>query len=119
MSVDKKIELRKEMEPYVDDHRCIDISKFRKENPKIYALLPHYYGSVSEAIEENGWVKVGRREGQTPTLKNQLAYEMLKELREKQGVTLQKIAEKHGVSRAAINQLYQALKSTIENKEVQ
>ncbi len=109
----KKEQLVELMEEYVNGN-IIDISKFRNENPNDYALLSHYFGSVNEAIEKNGWVKIQRRGKQgTVTLRNKLAYDMLKQMREHH--TLEEIAQKYGVTRPGVNQLYKALESSIED----
>ncbi len=116
--MDKKTELLNIMKEYVDDGNCINISKFHTEHPKEYALLPHYFGSVNNAIAEGGWIKVTKPQhkgGKGMILRDALAYEMLKLMRnggkiEKQ--TLEEIAGKYDVTRPAINQLFKALEKT-------
>lgn len=115
---DKKKQLEMLMKKYVDKNNCIDIAKFRQDNPNDYALLSHYFGSVNQAIENNGWVKVQKtssKTGKKVTLRNQLAYEAIKNMRKDS--TLEQIATKYGVTRAAINQLFHALESTIEDEK--
>lgn len=115
MSVDKKKQLHDLMKKYVDNNNCINISKFRQDNPSEYALLPHYFGSVNQAIEEYGWVKVIKtkgKEGNRVTLRNQLAYDMLKQMRKNK--TLEDIAQTYGVTRPAINQLFKALEASMK-----
>jgi predicted XRE-type DNA-binding protein len=117
MDKDRKQQLVNLMSNYVDENNCIDISRFRTENPDEYALLPHYFGTVNNAVESNGWVKIIKttgKEGQRVTLRNQLAYDMLLELRKNE--TLEQIAQKYGVTRPAVNQLFKALKSTINQQ---
>lgn len=119
--MDKKLELLNIMSQYVDEGNCINISKFHNEHPKEYALLPHYFGSVTGAIAEGGWIKVSRPQhkgGKGMILRDALAYEMLKLMRnggkiEKQ--TLEEIACKYDVTRPAINQLFKALEKTHQN----
>lgn len=109
---DKKQTLYELMKKYVDQNNCIDISTFRRENPNEYSLLPHYFGGINQAIEYFGWVKISKvksKNGEKLTLRNKLAYDMLKKLREDN--TLESIANKYGVTRPAINQLYKALEA--------
>lgn len=117
--MDKKNELLNLMSQYVDENsNCINISKFHNENPKEYALLPHYFGSVNGAIAEGGWIKISKPQhkgGKGMILRDALALEMLKLMRnggkvEKQ--TLEEIAKKFEVTRPAINQLFKALEKT-------
>lgn len=110
----KKEQLQELMKQYVDSNNCIDISEFRKNHPNEYALLPHYFGGINEAIEQNGWINISKtnnKKGETVTLRNQLAYHMLKNLRKEK--TLQQIADEFHCSRPAINQLYHALDAQI------
>jgi DNA-directed RNA polymerase sigma subunit (sigma70/sigma32) len=51
------------------------------------------------------------------TLRNRLAYDFLKELRSKH--TLAEISQIYGVSRALINQQYQALETAIKAEEIE
>jgi len=113
---DRKEELQTLMQGFVNDKKCIDIAAFHKKYKKEYSLLPHYFGSVNEAIEQMGWIKISKAQhvkGKGATLKNQLAYDYLQYLRKNN--TLEDIANKYGVTRAAIGQLHKALKSTIES----
>lgn len=113
--VDKRAALVDLMKNYVNEQGSIDITKFRLENPTEYALLPHYFGGVNSAIDQCGWIKVVKtkgRQGSRATLRNQLAYDMIKDLRKKN--TLEVIGNKYGVSRAAINQLFKALESEVQ-----
>jgi hypothetical protein len=121
MDKDKKNELLNLMKQYVDESNCIDISRFHSEHAKEYALLPHYFGSVNQAIAAGGWIKVSKPQhkgGKGMILRDTLAYEMLKLLRnggkvEKQ--TLEEIAGKYDVTRPAINQLFKALDKAHKN----
>lgn len=118
--MDKKQELFEIMKEYVDEHNRIDIAKFREEHQKEYALLPHYFGSVNNAIAQYGWVKYIKAQhkgGKGMILRDQLAYDMLNLLRKGGKVdrqTLEEIANKYEVTRPAINQLHKALESTFE-----
>jgi DNA-binding transcriptional ArsR family regulator len=111
IKIDKQTELSILMKKYVSEQGMIDITSFRVENPTEYALLPHYFGTVNNAIESNGWVKVVKTKGvQAPrmNLRDQLALYALSELRKKE--TFEQIGEKFGgVSRAAVSQLYKVL----------
>jgi hypothetical protein len=60
MDKDRKQQLVNLMSNYVDENNCIDISRFRTENPDEYALLPHYFGTVNNAVESNGWAAAAR-----------------------------------------------------------
>ena len=113
--IDKKEMLKGLMKKYVDEHGCMDITKFRNENANEYALLPHYFGGIDKAIEQCGWVKKVLAKGKKGTkvkLRDQLAYDMLVELRKTK--TLEQIAQRYGVTRPGINQLFKALEATIE-----
>lgn len=109
--IDKKVELTDLMKRYVDEDNCIDIAQFHVENQKAYSLLPHYFGSVNNAIADNGWIKITRPQHikiNTVSLSDQLAYDMLETMRNK-GMTYEQIAGKYGVSKAAISQRHKAL----------
>ena len=125
MEIGKESELLNLMSKYVDNSDTIDISKFRLENRAEYTLLPYYFGGVNAAIERGGWVKISKtkdykfhrgrwsRSGsEIATLQSRLAYDMIKTLRNQN--TLEEIGDHYKVSRAAINQLYKALKSKID-----
>ncbi|MFW6242997.1 MAG: hypothetical protein ACOC2W_02465 [bacterium] len=117
MRSDRKEQLTKLMKKYVEGNR-IDIVSFRKDNPSEYSLLSHYFGSVSDAISKNGWVKVSKRKKNGKvTLRDTLAFEMLKKLKEDDHKTYEEIAQDKGVTRPAVSQLYQALKAEIEENE--
>lgn len=119
MNTERKERLTNLMKKYVSKGNIIDISAFRKDNPNEYALLSHYFGSVNNAIEDNGWVKVQTRtKGKKVTLKNQLAFMALEKMRKDEKKTLEEIADMTGVSRAAVNQMHNALRKMIdEDKE--
>lgn len=115
---DKKNMIKEKMEEYVDSNNCIDITAFRKENPSEYALLPHYFGGVNQAIEEFGWIKIQKNKtesGSKVTLKNRLAYEAIKEM--KKNHTFEEIGNMMGVSRMAVSQLYRVLEAEIKKEE--
>lgn len=99
------------------ENQIFDIATFRKENPKLYASLPYYFGGVNSLLEELGLVKVQKSQQKNKvTLRNRLAYDMLVELRKDN--TLEQIANKYDVSRASINQLYQALELSIKVDDI-
>ena len=113
----RKKELTKLMSKYVNKEGSMDISAFRVDNPSKYALLAHYWGSINEAIESNGWKKLdhimsakrGYRDKRRLSLKDQLALYAMNELRKEK--TYQAIGDMFsGFSRAAVRQLHMALK---------
>ena len=108
----KKDEIINIVMQYVDDG-VLNITKFRKERPKTYAALPYYFGGINSLVEQLGLVKVQKSQQKNKvTLRNHLAYDMLIELRKTN--TLEQIAAKYNVSRALVNQLYQALDLAIK-----
>ena len=105
-------------------NNVLDISEFRKENPKMYATIPYYFGTIDTMLNELGLVKTQKQAKNKMTLRNRLAYDYLQLLREQ--YTMEEIANKYNVSRALINQQIQALelligvekvKEQLENKE--
>ena len=105
-------------------NNVLDISEFRKENPKMYATIPYYFGTIDTMLNELGLVKTQKQAKNKMTLRNRLAYDYLQLLREQ--YTMEEIANKYNVSRALINQQIQALelligvekvKEKLENKE--
>ena len=114
---DKRQQLTELMSPYVNEIGIIDITKFRAEHPTDYALLPHYFGTVKNAIEYCGWVKVNKtigKHGEKITLRDQLAFHALRQLRKQ--YTLDQIGDMFGgSSRAAVGQLYKALECELNN----
>jgi truncated hemoglobin YjbI len=118
MSVDKREQLRELMKKYVDENNTFDATTFRRENPNEYALLSHYFGGINNAVERFGWIKVVKNKsekGDAPILRDQLALNMLKLLRQKR--TLDQIGSDFGVTRAAISQLYKSLEKSVDIKE--
>lgn len=115
---DKKKQLFDLVKQYVDGNNCVDISSFRNEHPSAYALIPHYFGGISQMIEKNGWIKVVNskgKKGEKPTLRNQLAFDHLIALRKH--LTLDQIATKYNVSRQAVNQLFKALENNLSDED--
>lgn len=94
----------------------IDIGEFRRKNPSEYALLNHYFGSVTAAVDMVQGVKVARTQRRV-TLRDSLAYERLVQLREDN--TLDDIAKERGVTRMAINQLFHALEASVKEAEAE
>ena len=113
----KKEELKNLIKEYtVDD--CFDISNFRKDHEKEYRLIPHYFGSINEAMEELHIIKITSgtaKKGNKLTLKDQLAFDMLKELRDK-NITFEEISQKYGVSKMLVSKMYKVLGEKIDNK---
>lgn len=112
----KKSEIIAVMKEYKDSHGNIDLTKLRQDMPKVYARIPYYFGNIDQAlIEANGGTSgapVNRL-----TLRNQLAYDMLKYMREEKRMTLEEIGQKYGVTRAHVNQLYQSLGKTFGDEQ--
>lgn len=108
----KKEELKQSIMKYTIND-CFDITKFRVEREKDYMLIPHYFGSVSECMEELHLVKVVSgtvKEGNNLTLKDALAFDQIKSLREK-GLTYEEIAKKYGVSKVLVSKMFRVLES--------
>jgi hypothetical protein len=112
---DKKQEIKSIVMNYATNG-IFDITKFREENSKIYATIPYYFGSIDKMLTEFDLIKVQKTKNKV-TIRNRLAYDHLKELRKK--YTLEQIAKQYGVSRALINQQYQALELTIKVEEIE
>lgn len=101
----------------VEDY--FDITKFRLEHEKEYMLIPHYFGSVNDAMEELHLVKIVSgtiKQGNKLTLKDSLAYDQIKTLRDS-GMTYEEIAKKYGVSKVLVSKMFRALESKIEKAE--
>lgn len=99
------------------DNNILDITKFRQENPKLYASLPYYFGGINGLLDELGLVRVQKsKQKNKVTLRNRLAYDMISELRKNN--TYEQIAERYGVSRASVSQLFQALDLSIKSEEI-
>lgn len=116
MKYGKKTELTNLLKKYVVDNE-INLSEFRVQHPKEYSLIPHYFGSIREALRVNGWIKINRvrRDGTLmPTLKDQLAFYALNELHKEH--TFDSIGHKFGgTTRMRVRQLYTVLKKNIES----
>ena len=106
----KKEQLKSLMKETVTNN-IFDVNAFREKHSTEYATLPYYFGSVNSAIEQNGWIKSAKVKTKTVTLRNMLAYYALSNLREEK--TLEEIAKEFGVTRTAVNQLFNALKEEI------
>jgi hypothetical protein len=115
---DSKNKIHEAMKPYIDTNKCIDISAFRQANPQKYGLLPHYFGSVDNALVELGLVKVQivrqKCSNHAMSFKDKLALDMLNHLRKTEGESLETIAQRYGVTRPLVNQLHKTLKSAAE-----
>lgn len=113
----KKQEITTAIMKYVNCS-VFDISKFRQENPKLYATLPYYFGGIDNMLSQLNLVKVQKSQVKNKvTFRNRLAYDYLKQLREKH--TFEEIAIMYGVSRALINQQLQALELIIKIEEIE
>jgi hypothetical protein len=113
----KKNEIKNLVMQYTND-KIFDISKFREENSKVYATIPYYFGSIDKMLHDFGLIKIQKSKlNNKVTLRNRLAYDFLKELRSKH--TLAEISQIYGVSRALINQQYQALETAIKAEEIE
>ena len=88
----------------------LNITTFRNLHKKEYGKLGSYFGSVSNALEEAGIIKVTSQKT-SPTLIMKLAYNMIKE--QNKDKSLAKIAADYQVSRAALSSLYQRLGNVI------
>lgn len=110
----KKLEIIDVIHQYVNNG-VIDMSKLRNEHPSVYSSLPYYFGGVEGMLTELNLVKVEKSKNKV-TLKNRLAYDYLTNLREK--YTLEQIATMYGVTRALINQQYQALDIAIKTDKL-
>ena len=109
--VNKKENLKSLMKSFVSNN-IFDVNSFREKYPTEYAMLPYYFGSINSAIEQNGWIKTSKIKTKSVTLRNQLAYKALLELRKDN--TFEEIAKQYGVSKAAVSQLFSALKNEID-----
>lgn len=112
MAANKKQEIINLVQKYTDNN-IFDIKEFRKQHPKVYSSIPYYFGGINALLEELGVVKVQKsQQSNNVTLRNRLAYDMLVELRKDN--TFENIANKYGVSRASVSQLFQALELSIK-----
>ena len=108
--INKKEYLKSLMKEFVSNN-IFDVNAFREKYPTEYAMLPYYFGSITFAIEQNGWIKSAKIKTKPATLRNQLAYLALNNLREDK--TFEEIAKEFGVTKAAVSQLFAALKEEI------
>ncbi|MNB73737.1 hypothetical protein D3C81_496950 [compost metagenome] len=105
---------------YKDSSGNIDMTRFREEQSSAYTRIPYYFGSVENALQQFHLVATGNSVGKgSPTnrltLRNELAYDMLVELRKNH--TLEEIGSMYGgVSRAHVNQLFQSLDMSVGAK---
>lgn len=119
---EKKLQRQQElidiMLQYKDEHGNIDLSRLRKEDNKTYNKISYNFGSIDEALiacnanglETNNIAAKGAPLNRK-TLRNELAYDMLSELRKNN--TLEEIAERYGCTRAHVNQLFQSLTASV------
>lgn len=108
----KKQELKLIINKYVNNN-VLDITTFRLENPKLYTSIPYYFGTVTKMLDELGLIKIQKTAGKNNlTFRNRLAYDRISELRKDH--TLEEIANMYGVTRALVNQLFQALDVSIK-----
>ena len=95
----------------------LDVSSFRNNEPKLYASIPYYFGSVDKMLKDLNLTKLQNGAySNKMTLRNKLAYEYLVKLRK--NYTLEEIADKYNVSRALINQQYQALEIMAKKEKI-
>lgn len=117
-STQKKTEIIAVMNKYKDEYGNIDLSKLRKEDGATYNKISYHFDTIDKALIAAGAANSGQAKDlakgapvNRKTLRNELAYDMLVELRSKH--TLEAIATRYGCSRAHINQLFQSLQSSI------
>lgn len=112
----KRSEIIAVMKTYADENGNIDLTKLRTEVPKVYARISYYFGSIDQALIEaqggNSGAPVNRM-----TLRNQLAHDHLKYLKEDLKLTFEEIGNRYGVTRAHVSQLSKSLEKTFGNKE--
>jgi len=122
----KKQEIIEEMMKFKDEYGNIDLTRLRKENDKLYNRISYYFKGMDNALMAAGATGKGGSNSSEPatgapvnrkTLRNELAYDMLVQLREKH--TLEDIAQRYGCSRAHVNQLFQSLSKTVGATEDQ
>lgn len=120
----KQQEIINVMLQYKDEFGNIDLSRLRKENDKVYNRISYYFGSIdnaliacgsgSQATKDDNIVQKAAKGApiNRKILRNELAYDMLVELRKKH--TLEEIATRYGCTRAHVNQLFQSLAKSVE-----
>lgn len=121
----KRQEIVKAMLKYKDESGNIDTTMFRKEESNTYNLISYYFGSLDNALSAaasyNGEEVIAVVDSGTEvakgapvnrkTLRNELAYDMLVELKSKH--TLEQIATRYGCSRMHVSQLFKSLENSI------
>lgn len=109
----KREELQNILKQNVENGKYINISKFRKKYTKEYSLLHHYFGNVENALNSIGAVKISTSSSanEEMTLRNQLAYDMIKKMKLEDKMTFSKIAKHYHVSRSALTNLFHRLES--------
>ncbi|MNL99724.1 hypothetical protein D3C76_02110 [compost metagenome] len=112
----KRSEIIAVMKQYADENGNIDLTKLRMEAPKVYARISYYFGSIDQALIEAQGGTSGAPINRM-TLRNQLAHDHIKYLREERKMTLEEIGGIYGVTRAHVNQLYKALGKTFGTQE--
>lgn len=112
----KKAEIIQSMKRFADENGNIDLTRLRQEMPKVYSRIPYYFGNVDKALIEAQGGASGAPVNRL-TLRNQLAYDHIKFLREDKRLTLEEIGNHYGVTRAHVNQLYQSLSKTFSLHE--
>lgn len=112
----KKHILTQKIMEYVSNGNEFNISEFRKNNASDYAKIAYYFGSINNMLNELKLIKISSSSTNKMTLRDSLAYDLLVIL--KNHYTLEEIAEKYGVTKALVNQLYQSLEINVRMTEV-
>lgn len=119
---DKRQKLINVILSYADSSHCVDLARLRKERKNDYVLISHYFKSIPNALKTLGLYKAQRtiktQQGKSKqlTLENKLAIRMIEHYLINERMSYNDIANKFGVSRACVRQLYIALQSKIEEK---
>ena len=66
-----KMQIIKKMKKYIDDRGLLNISEFRNDNPKEYSKIPMCFGSVDNAVEVLGAIKLTNQKN-TPNADGEL-----------------------------------------------
>lgn len=120
MTIDGRQQIKEVIEKYTEENQ-VDLSRMRKEDKTSYGRISYYFGSIEGMLQELGLESKSKRHSggsaDKPSLRNQLAYDMLTSMLEDQNMTMEQVGQKYNCSRMHVSQLLKSLKIAVGETE--
>lgn len=112
-----KIGIKAAAEQHRDIHGNVDLTKLRNENPSVYAKISYYFDNIENFLIDMGDFKLDTYTISRSAIRNRLAYDWLKSLREDDDMKWEEIGLMYSKSKAYMNRLYNSLGKAFEEND--